>query len=216
MLILASALNKSKLTSFCRLNKKKKNSSNKSKPSKSKSSGTSESILHYCELQGVHELPYDLNGTCVYLFTKRLAVAVASHVVMKAAIFENAMVKTTSLSLTNPKILAAFVEILVSLFLAQLEAVKNWEFDDSAGKMTVRNDDGARKRDKEAICKFRRSKKLTAGVTVTRSTEDNCLKEDELCLDNIYNIAVSTLEKDKLYYAKRKAHTAQSDPHKRA
>ena len=60
------------------------------------------------------------------------------------------------------------------------------------------------------------SKKLTAGVTVTRSTEDNCLKEDELCLDNIYNIAVSTIEKDKLYYAKRKAHTAQSDPHKRA
>ena len=53
-------------------------------------------------------------------------------------------------------------------------------------------------------------------VTVTRSTEDNCLREDELCLDNIYNIAVSTLEKDELYYAKRKAHTTQSYPHKRA
>ena len=84
-----------------------KNPSNRSKSSKWKSSGTGESILHYCELQGVHELYYDLNGTCVYLFTKRLAVVVASHVVMKAEIFENAMVKTTSLSLTNPKILAA-------------------------------------------------------------------------------------------------------------
>ena len=39
------------------------------------------------------------------------------------------------------------------------------------------------------------------------------LKEDELCLDNIYNIAVSALEKDKLYYAKRKANAAQSHPH---
>ena len=39
------------------------------------------------------------------------------------------------------------------------------------------------------------------------------LKEDELCLDNIYNIAVSALEKDKLYYAKIKVNAAQSHPH---
>ena len=55
------------------------------------------------------------------------------------------------------------------------------------------------------------NKKLTAGATVTRSTKDaiiDLLKEDEQCLDNIYNIAVSSLEKDKLYYAKRKPNAA--------
>ena len=132
---------------------------------------------------------------------------------MKAEIFENAMVKIASLSSKNPKIIAAFVKILVSLFLVQLEAVKISKFDDSAGKMTVRNDDGARKRDKEAICTFRRINQKTncsSHFNKINRRYDNCLKKDERCLDNI---AVSTLEKDNLYYAKRKANTAQSDPH---
>ena len=98
-------------------------------------------------------------------------------------------------------------------------AVNIWKFDDSARKMIVmmeRQGGEARKRDKEAICTYRRSKQKTAGAIVTRSTKDaiiDLLKEDELCLDNIYNIAVSALEKDKLYYAKINANTAQSHPH---
>ena len=104
------------------------------------------------------------------------------------------------------------MEILVSLLLVQLEAVKIWEFDDSARKMTVRNDDGARKRDKEAICTFRSKQRTNCSSHCNKINRryDNFLKKDELCLDNN---AVSTLEKDNLYYAKRKVNKAQSDPH---
>ena len=43
---------------------------------------------------------------------------------------------------------------------------------------------------------------------VTRATEDaiiGCLKEGELSWENVFNIADSTLEREKLYYAKEKA-----------
>ena len=97
-------------------------------------------------------------------------------------------------------------------------AVKRWEFDDSAGKkrcaMMARQGSETRKL---FVLSEGVNKKLTSGTTVTRSTDDaiiELLKKDELCLDNIYKIAVRTLEKDMLYYAKRKANAAQSDPHK--
>ena len=96
--------------------------------------------------------------------------------------------------------------------------VNLWEFDDSAGKklsaMMARQGSETRKL---FVLSEGVNKKLTSGTTVTRSTEDaiiDLLKKDELCLDNIYKIAVSTLEKDMLYYATRKANAAQSDPHK--
>ena len=44
--------------------------------------------------------------------------------------------------------------------------------------------------------------------TVTRATEDaiiDCLKEDEPSWENVFIIADSTLEREKLYYAKKKA-----------
>ena len=53
------------------------------------------------------------------------------------------------------------------------------------------------------------NKKLSQDrCTVTRATEDviiNCLKEDEASWENVFNIADSTLEREKLYYAKKKA-----------
>ena len=87
---------------------KKKNPSNRSKPSKSILSRTIESILHYCVLQWVHKLPYDLHGTCVYLFPKRLTVVIASHVGMKADIFENAVVRRTHRTFTAGKMRRIF------------------------------------------------------------------------------------------------------------
>ena len=53
------------------------------------------------------------------------------------------------------------------------------------------------------------NEKLSQGsCTVTRATEDaiiGCLKEEEPSWENIFTIADLTLEREKLYYAKKKA-----------
>ena len=52
------------------------------------------------------------------------------------------------------------------------------------------------------------NKKLSQDrCAVTRATEDviiDCLKEDELFWENLFNIVNSTLEREKLYYTKKK------------
>ena len=62
-------------------------------------------------------------------------------------------------------------------------------------------------------CEERKPFKQTAEVnkklnkTVTRATEDesiDCLKEGEPCWKNVFNITGSTLEREKLCYAKKK------------
>ena len=89
-------------------------------------------------------------------------------------------------------------------------AIKIWEFDDDLCCVKVFHNC-------YRTCEARKLFKHTEDVnkklsqdrcTVTRATEDviiNCLKEDEASWENVFNIADSTLEREKLYYAKKKA-----------
>ena len=89
-------------------------------------------------------------------------------------------------------------------------AIKVWEFDDDLCHVKVFHN-GCH------ICEARKPFKHTEEVnkklsqdrcTVTRATEDaiiDCLKEGELSWENVFNISDSTLEREKLYYAKEKA-----------
>ena len=89
-------------------------------------------------------------------------------------------------------------------------AIKIWEFDDDVCCVKVFHNC-------YRTCEARKLFKHTEDVnkklsqdrcTVTRATEDviiNCLKEDEASWENVFNIADSTLEREKLYYAKKKA-----------
>ena len=89
-------------------------------------------------------------------------------------------------------------------------AIKIWEFDDDLCCVKVFHNC-------YRTCEARKLFKHTEDVnkklsqdrcTVTRATEDviiNCLKEDDASWENVFNIADSTLEREKLYYAKKKA-----------
>ena len=91
-----------------------------------------------------------------------------------------------------------------------LLAIKIWKFDDDSCHVKVFHNGyhtcEARKPFKHTE---EMNKKLSQDrCTVTRATEDtiiDCLKEDERSWQNVFNIADSTLEREKLYYAKKKA-----------
>ena len=89
------------------------------------------------------------------------------------------------------------------------DAIKIWEFDETRELVTVYHD-GYHTCEAKIIFKMSdevKDKINTEGSTVTKLSEDaiiDCLKEETPCWDDVYRVANSTLEHEKLQYEKQK------------
>ena len=88
-------------------------------------------------------------------------------------------------------------------------AVKIWKFNNNENMVTVFND-GIHTCVARQLFKMSeevKEKISSGGTTITKSTEDviiYCLKEENPCWNDVYRVANSTLEQEKLYHAKKK------------
>ena len=201
------------------------------KKKKKRTSGCHESDWFDCDLTDVESLPYDIDGTYIYQLkfdmTQRMRSTLDGRPFSKE--FKGLRRKASclgSFQCVNEN--CAFLKYYGKQNRLQFNpanqaynvcgqegdykacpAIKIWECDDDSCYVKVFHNG-------YYTCEARKPFKYTEEVneklsqdscTVTRATEDaiiDCLKEDEPW-ENVFIIADSTLEREKLYYAKKKA-----------
>lgn len=210
----------------------------KRKRKQNRSSKVHESIWVNCFKEEVSELPYDIDGTCVFKLKFQLDFRMKSTVdgrpwktwvtssrkefdglrrkarcggsffcANKDCAFLKFYGKQNKLQF-DVKEKSCNVCGLKGVYI-ECEASKIWEFEDDTETVTVYHTGfhtcAARK---PFVQTEEVNQRLSQnGVTVTRSTEDaiiDGIKADETSWEEVHRIADSTLDREKLYYTKKK------------